>query len=181
MKIYVICGHAESGKTTFGKKLKEQLKDNGYKPCIMQITKPLYHYAEDYFEWNPRQDEKPREFLQKLGIEIIRDKLHKDNFLMNRLIDDIEILSHFFNTFIITDARFEREIETIKQVFSDVVVIKIERDNFENSLTYEQKMHTTEIEVDKITNYKYLIKNKTYKELDEEIEKIIQLEEGELL
>lgn len=181
MKVYVIFGHAESGKTTFGKKLKEQLKDNGYKPCLMQITKPLYHYAEDYFEWNPRQDEKPREFLQKFGIDIIRDKLHKDNFLMNRLIDDIEILSQFFDTFIITDARFKKEIEILKQVYNDVVIIKVERDNFENSLTKEQKSHPTEKEVDKITDYKYLIKNKSYKEIDAEIEAIIKLEEGDLV
>jgi len=181
MKVYIICGHAESGKTTFGKKLKEKLKENGYKPCLMQITKPLYHYAEDYFEWNPRQDEKPREFLQKFGIDIIRDKLHKDNFLINRLIDDIEILSEFFDTFIITDARFPREIDILKQIFKDVIVIKIERDNYKNNLTEEQKLHTTEKEVDNIKDYKYLIKNKTYKELDKEIEEILKLEEGELL
>ncbi len=181
MKVYIICGHAESGKTTLGKKLKEKLKENGYKPCLMQITKPLYHYAEDYFEWNPRQDEKPREFLQKFGIDIIRDKLHKDNFLINRLIDDIEILSEFFDTFIITDARFPREINILKQIFQDVIVIKVERDDYKNHLTEEQNLHTTEKEVDNIKDYKYLIKNKTYKELDKEIEEILKLEEGELL
>ena len=72
----------------------------------MQITSPLYHYAEDYFEWDSRQDEKPREFLQKFGIEILKEKLHKDTFLINRLEEDIEILSNFFDCFIITDARF---------------------------------------------------------------------------
>ena len=70
MKIYVITGHAKSGKTTFGNILRDKLKEYGYKPCVMQITSPLYHYAEDYFEWDSRQDEKPREFLQKFGITI---------------------------------------------------------------------------------------------------------------
>ena len=112
MKIYVITGHAKSGKTTFGNILRDKLKEYGYKPCVMQITSPLYHYAEDYFEWDSRQDEKPREFLQKFGIEIIKEKLHKDKFLINRLEEDIEILSNFFNCFIITDARFKKELTT---------------------------------------------------------------------
>ena len=47
MKIYVITGHAKSGKTTFGNILKEKLKEYGYKPCVMQITSPLYHYADE--------------------------------------------------------------------------------------------------------------------------------------
>ena len=53
------------------------LKDYGYKPCVMQITNPLYNYAYNYFEWDGNEKEKPREFFQKLGIEIIRDKMNK--------------------------------------------------------------------------------------------------------
>ena len=42
MKIYLISGKAKSGKTTFGKFLQEELKNYGYKPCVMHITEPLY-------------------------------------------------------------------------------------------------------------------------------------------
>ena len=52
MKIYLITGKAKSGKTTFGNHLREYLKEYDLNPCVMQITKPLYHYAEDYFEWD---------------------------------------------------------------------------------------------------------------------------------
>ena len=52
MKIYVIGGKAKSGKNTFGNYLKEQLKDYGYKPCIIHITEPLYGYAKNYFEYD---------------------------------------------------------------------------------------------------------------------------------
>ena len=63
MKIFIIAGKAKCGKTTFGNFLREELKEYGYKPCVMQLTGPLYGYAEDYFDWDPNSDEKPREFF----------------------------------------------------------------------------------------------------------------------
>ena len=85
MKIFVIGGKAKSGKNTFGEFLKEELKDYGYKPCVMHITEPLYAYARNYFSWNEKEDKKPREFLQKMGTDIIKNKLGKKDFLLNRL------------------------------------------------------------------------------------------------
>ena len=52
MKVYIIGGKAKNGKNTFAKFLKEELKNNGYKPCIMHLTEPLYSYAKNYFEYN---------------------------------------------------------------------------------------------------------------------------------
>ena len=52
MKIYIIGGKAKSGKNTFGEMLRDNLKEYGYKPCVMQITEPLYSYARNYFEYD---------------------------------------------------------------------------------------------------------------------------------
>ena len=111
MKIYVIGGKAKTGKTTFGNYLREELKDYGYRPCVMHITTPLYEYARDYFDWDGNENTKPREFLQKMGIEIIKEKLGKDNFLLDRITEDIYVFIEFFDTFIITDARLIKEFE----------------------------------------------------------------------
>ena len=75
MKVFIIGGTAKSGKNTFGKFLREELKKYGYKPCVMHLTEPLYSYAKNYFSWDERTDEKPREFLQKVGIEIIKENM----------------------------------------------------------------------------------------------------------
>ena len=75
MKIFIIGGKASSGKTTFGEYLREELKDYSYKPCVMHITEPLYGYARNYFDWNSRYQDKPREFLQKVGYDIIKEKM----------------------------------------------------------------------------------------------------------
>mgnify|MGYP003306000335 FL=1 len=178
MKIYVIGGKAKSGKNTFGKFLREELKEYGYHPCVMHITEPLYSYARNYFEYDEQTDKKPREFLQKMGTEIIKEKLNKKYFLLDRLSEDIEILSNFFDVFIITDARLKIEFEELKNRYEDVVAIKIERENYDDELTNEEKEHITETEIDTYNDFDYKIKNSSILTLKEEAKNIVKTEEG---
>ena len=174
MKIFIIGGCARSGKSTFGKLLSEELKDYGYKPCVMQITNPLYSYAINYFNYDPNNDIKPREFLQKMGIEIIKEKLGKKNFLLNRLFEDIEILSNFFDTFIITDLRLINEFETIKSKYDDVVSIKMIRNNYDNKLTLEEKEHITEKEIEMYNDFDYIVENTGLDDLHKRVVEIVR-------
>lgn len=178
MKVFVIGGKARSGKNTFGEYLREELKYYGYKPCVMHITEPLYGYARNYFEWNELEDEKPREFLQKLGIEIIQEKMGKKDFLLNRLYEDIDILSNFFDSFIITDARLVKEFTNIKKRYPDVVTIKLERNNYDDQLTDEEKKHKTEKEIDKYKDFDYIIENKSLKDLKTSAIEVVRNEEN---
>lgn len=177
MKIYIIGGKAKSGKNTFGKFLREELKEYGYNPCVMHLTEPLYSYAKNYFEWDEYQDEKPREFLQKMGTEIIKEKLNKPFFLLDRLSEDIEILSNFFDTFIITDARLKIEFEELKKRYEDVVSIKIEREHYDDELTLSEREHVTETEIDTIENFDYKVVNKGILTLKEQAKEIVKNEE----
>ena len=177
MKIYVISGKAKSGKNTFGNLIKEELKNYGYKPCVMHITEPLYSYARNYFEWNERTNEKPREFLQKMGIEIIKEKLGKQTFLIDRLIEDIEILSIFFDTFIITDARLKVELEKLKEKYADVKTIHIIRQNNDNDLSEAEKKHIPEIDLDDYRNFDYKILNTSIIDLKSKAKQLIITEE----
>lgn len=185
MKIYVIGGKAKSGKNTLGERIKYHLIEKGHYPCIMRITEPLYNYAKTYFQYNEKIDKKPREFLQNMGIEIIQKKMGKKNFLLNRLFEDIEILNNFFDTFIITDARLINEFKTIKEKYKDAVIIKLERENYNDELTETEKKHITELEIEKYNNYNYLIKNTSLKQLDKAAKDIVEKEnytdEGEIL
>ena len=177
MKVYVIGGKAKTGKNTFGEYLREELKKYGYKPCILHITEPLYSYARNYFDWNGNENDKPREFLQKMGIEIIRDKMDKKDFLLNRLFEDIEILSNFFDTFIIVDARLVREFEIIKEKYDDVVTIKINRKMDHSVLSIDEQNHITELEVDLYKDYDYIIENHAIEDLEKASIEIIRNEE----
>lgn len=179
MKLYVIGGKAKSGKNTFGKLLREELKEYGYKPCVMHLTTPLYSYAENYFEWNENSDEKPREFLQKMGVEIIKEKLGKKTFLLDRLAEDIEILSEFFDTFIIVDARLKKEFDYLTSKYHDVVTIKLERENYESGLSETEKSHITENDLDDYQSFDYLVNNNGIIGLKEKAKELIKKEEGE--
>ena len=159
MKIYVIAGRAKCGKTTFGNYLREELKTYGYKPCVMQITNPLYSYAANYFDWDPNSDEKPREFLQKMGCDIIKEKLGKKTFLLDRLNEYMEILQEFFDTFIITDARFPEEIEYFRSKYEDICPIKLIRKDFDDNLTDEERNHITETAMEGYEDFSYILEN----------------------
>lgn len=175
MRIFVIGGKAKCGKNTFGEMLREELKDYGYKPCVMQITDPLYNYARNYFEWDGNKEEKPREFFQHMGIEIIRDKMGKKYFLLNRLFEDIEVLSNFFDTFIITDARMDYEFKEIKKQCDDVVTIKLIRENYNDELTEAEREHETEKAIDNLDfDFDYEIKNRGLDELKKDALEIVR-------
>ena len=177
MKIYVIGGKAKAGKNTFGDLLREELKDYGYKPCVMHITAPLYSFARNYFEWDGNENTKPREFLQKMGIEIIQQKLGKKDFLLKRLEEDIEILKEFFDVFIITDARLIREFEELKKKYPDVVTIKLERKNYKDDLTEEERAHITETELDQYEDFDYIIENNVLDDLQTSAMELVRNEE----
>lgn len=178
MKIFVIGGAAKSGKSTFGKYLREELKNYGYKPCVMHLTETLYSYARNYFSWDENANEKPREFLQKMGIEIIKEKMHKPYFLLDRTCEDIEILSNFFDTFIITDARLIMEFEELKKRFDNVVTIKINRTNYDDGLSDKERSHITETELMDYTGFDYEVDNEDVLSLKEYAKDIVELEEN---
>lgn len=158
-KIYLLAGKARHGKTTSGKILREEAEARGMLVANTLIAKYLKEYATDYFGWDGKEETKPRELLQQLGTDIIRVKLNKPDFFVDRTIEDIEILSYFFDVIIIDDIRFENEINKIKSSFNNVKSIKIERSNFDNGLTEAQKNHSTEIALDNYKDFDYTIYN----------------------
>ena len=178
MKLYVIGGKAKSGKNTFGKFIREELKEYGYKPCVMHLTEPLYSYAENYFEWNEHSHEKPREFLQKMGVEIIKEKLGKKTFLLDRLAEDIEILSEFFDTFIIVDARLKQEFEYFKKKYDNVTTIRLERTNYKSGLSAQEAAHITETDLDDYNDFDYVVTNDGLVEFKKDAKEIVKREEG---
>ncbi len=158
MKLFLICGKAESGKDYFGNLLKEEYEKAGRKVCILKITRPLYEYAQHYFGWDGKESSKPRTLLQELGIDVIKDKLGKKTFLLDRLIGDIEILDNFFDVGIITDGRLIDEFDYLKEMYPEIQIIRIHR-NKENKLSKEEKSHITETDLDNPYPYDYELEN----------------------
>jgi hypothetical protein len=158
-KIYLIGGKAHHGKTTVGRIIIEEYEKKGQKAARLYLMKYVKDYIKEYFGWDGREETKPRELLQVLGTDIIRKKLGKEYFYVNRIIEDIEILSYFFDVIVIDDVRYKLEIEEIKKKFSNVTAIKIIRENNVDNLTEKQKQHPSEVDLDDYNKFDYVIMN----------------------
>ena len=176
MKIFLLAGKAGSGKDLLGNYMKEKYNQLGEKACILHITTPLYEYARNYFSWNGDMREKPREFLQEMGVEMIQKTLHKDTFLIDRLCEDIDILKNYFSVFIITDGRLIKEFNLLRKRFPSLKIIYVKRENYDNQLSPKEKEHVTEQEVEKYNHYDYVVENTTREHLYQEGLKIIEKE-----
>ena len=177
MKIYLIGGKARNGKDTFGNFIKDYYQSFDKKVCIMQISNYIKHFAIDYFGWDGKEETKPRTLLQELGTDIIREKMNKPYFFIERLIQDIEVLDNFFDVALVTDVRFPLEFDEVKKVYPDAVKIHITRPDFISELTDKEKKHKTEIALDNYTSYDYKVINRDLDDLENDARKIVDMEE----
>lgn len=160
-KIYILTGKAGSGKNIVARIIKEYYDEKNIKSIEIAYASYLKQYIKNITNWDGNEQTKPRELLQQLGVELIKNKI-KENLLIERIIDDIKVYSYFFDVIIISDARFEEEIEEIKKINNNVTVINIQ--GKENNLTEQQKNHITEIALNDYDKYDYKIENNQTKE-----------------
>ena len=177
MKIYLISGKARNGKSTLGEFIKNEYEKRGKKACELLYGSYIKYYAKTYFGWDGKEETKPRSLLQELGTEIIRKQIDP-MFHVNRIMDDIKVLSYFYDVAIIADVREPIEITTPKEKYDDVVSIKIVRTNFESELSSKEQQHFTEVALDNFNDYDYEVLNDgTLEELNEKAISIIEKEE----
>lgn len=176
--IYLISGKARHGKDTFSGFLKEIYEKYDKKVIVTQLSKYIKYYAREMIGWDFNEETKPREFLQLLGTNVIREQLQKDDLFINRMKDDIEIFSYFYDAIIISDVRFKKEIDDLRKYFPNLIAVNINRPNFDNGLTPEQKMHKTEIDLDDYDKFDVKITNTTLEKLKEDAEILYMNKEG---
>lgn len=173
MKIYLISGRARNGKDTMSNMIKDEYDLLGKKVCFIQLMRPLKWLLKDYFGWDGSEETKPREKLQQMGTNLIREKLNMPTYFVDRLVENIMILKEYYDVFLVTDVRLPLEIELLKEKFSDIVSINIIRENFESDLKLEEKIHYTEVALDNYNNFDYIVINKSLEGLKENVKKIV--------
>ena len=169
--IFVIYGKARSGKSTITEYIKEYYEKKNLKAIDLMYAESIKNYAKKIINWDGLEETKPRDFLQQLGTEIIRNQID-DNFFINRMLQDIEVYSYFYDVIIITDARLEQEIEVPYKNYEKVIRIKIEGNN--SDLTNKQKQHITETALNNYDEYEYkIINNGTLEQLKDKVNNIL--------
>ncbi len=170
-KIIIISGKAESGKNKIADIIENEFVNKNKKVIQISYAYYLKHFAKKIIGWDGDEKTKPRDFLQQIGVELIKNKIN-NRFLIDRVLDDIKIYTYFFDIIILTDARFKEEIEDIKKLYDDAIVINIYKDS--NNLTSEQKKHITETALDNYDKYDYKINNNgSLEELKQRVKKIL--------
>lgn len=171
IKLFIISGKARSGKSEISKIIENHYKE---KKCI---TISFAYYLKDYIKritgWDGSEETKPRELLQHLGIELIKNKID-NKLLINRILQDIEVFSYFYDIIIISDARLIDEIETIKKLYNNSISIRVNREE-DNNLTDKEKKHITETALNNYNKFNYIINNKNYDNLVNEVENILRM------
>lgn len=157
--IFLVAGKARSGKSTVGSIICDEYTKDGKKVISSQITKYLKKYIEEIMNITIDDDNKPREMLQKISSEVIKKELDMPNFFIDRLIEDLKIYSYFFDCIVITDVRFEEEINAVRNNFSNVISIGVVRTNVVSDLTEEERKDITEVSLDSYDGYDYKIIN----------------------
>lgn len=168
--IYIVAGKARHGKDTTASIIKEYYENKNMSVINLQYSSYIKEYAKKISNWDGSEETKPRELLQTLGTEVIRNKIDPE-FFVKKICEDIKVYSYFFDVITISDSRVPIEIDIPKEKFDKVYAIKVERTNFDDGLTEEQRKHYTEIALDNYDKFDKIINNDgTVEELKLKIE-----------
>jgi hypothetical protein len=172
--IFIIAGKANAGKDTTADIIDNYAMLKELKAVNLQFSSYIKMYAKVISGWNGEEETKPRSLLQELGTEVIRNKID-NNFFINRIVGDIEVYSYYADLITISDARLPEELDTIAKEFKNVYKLKINRPNFNNHLTTDEKHHRTETALDNYNNYDYIIENDgTIEDLSIKVNEIVE-------
>lgn len=163
MKVILISGKAEAGKTTTANMLKEFLEKRGKKVACIPYGQYVKDTAKLVWDWDGQKDKKGRQLLQWWGTDVVRAQ--DPSFWVDSVIRLAKVIDKHVDYLIVDDCRFLNEIEawrTVKYValdegtdalmsrqrFPDILTIRVERPGHENALTPEQRMHPSETQLD---------------------------------
>ncbi len=145
-KIYLISGKSGSGKSEFAKTASDILSARGKKVLVAAFGDLVKHVARTFFGWDGKKNEAGRALLQKIGTDEVRG--HYKKFWAVYLAALIDIFQDEWDYIFVHDVRYKNEIEVMQEFLPQrVITIRVDR-NITNSLTEEQRNHSSETELD---------------------------------
>lgn len=155
MKIIMISGKAQAGKTTTAYLMEKNLKASGKSAIVINYADLLKYICSAYFDWDGQKDEKGRQLLQVIGTDVVRN--NDPDFWVDFVRRFTEAFARMWDYVIIGDCRFKNEVSWAEQAHCECFHVRIKRDA-DNGLTEEQKNHISEIDLDDVEP-DYEIKN----------------------
>ena len=188
MLIIGLLGHQGVGKNYLAEYIYNIISEKNKKVIILAFADHfkidcIAKHNIEYEKVFNNKDYETRQLLQKIGTEEGRNKYGLDIWI-NILYNWIKILNvrNKIDYFIISDVRFQNEVNWIKKL--NGIVIKINAPNRHNKCLLKEsennreilnniKNHKSEIEIENIINYDNIINNDYDDNINESINNII--------
>lgn len=164
MKIVLISGKAEAGKTTAANIIKDSLGDKA-SVAIVPYGAYVKHTAKLLFNWDGKKDEAGRHLLQWWGTDIVRKQL--PDFWVDTVVRLANVAQDQLDYLIIDDCRFLNEITAWRSWYP--TIIRVERPGWENALTPEQRQHPSETALDDWKGFDVTLSATNIEELTNEV------------
>ena len=170
-----LTGKKGCGKDTTAQIIKKNFEQQGYRVALRAFADPLKKICQELFlltddqlydqtkkeEKDTRWSMTPRKMFQWFGTDCVRKRLGGD-FWIRHLAYWHEQNWHTFDVCIITDIRFQNELDFVKEMGGTVIKI--------NRSTHFADNHESEIGIDYITGTNYTVENNgSLDELEEKI------------
>ena len=173
MRLFLVAGKAGSGKSEVAKIIKEYYEKKQEKTVITEYSKYLKIFAKEMLDWDGNPDNKPRQFLQEMGL-FIRENLKQKDLLINRMKTDMTVYEHFFKNVIISDVRYPEEIISMKEKYPQAISISVVNETEDSPLTIKQASHKTEHALDNYDGFDYVIHNEFLQNLKNDVYEILE-------
>ena len=175
MKTLLISGKAGSGKDTVAKIIESILHQRNKEVLILHFADLVKFYAEHYWGWNRLKDKDGRYILQYIGTELMRRTFPTYwAEIIGKFLYALQ-LNGLYDYCIISDWRFINEFDVVSEYAEHLTAIRIERPNYNNdNLTYEQKHHISETQLDNFP-FDWIVENSgTLTDLEDSLNIILE-------
>jgi hypothetical protein len=166
MKVCCISAKARHGKDTVGLILKEYLESKNKKVLIIHFADLLKFICKQFFGWNGDKDVAGRTLLQYVGTDVVGAQ--RPGYWADFIVDFLKLFENEWDFVLIPDCRYPIEFLRMRAAF-DTVLLRVERPNFDNGLTEEQKKHPSEVSMDNYEPDELILNNGSLEELEEKI------------
>ena len=141
-KIITFSGVAGAGKDTCAAIFKKEFERRNKRVFMLAYGDYVKTLLSRNFGYQEHLKSEFRDLLQYFGTDIVRNK--DPDFWVKIVALTIETLKDEYDLFIVTDARFENELELSNLVTAEITNILVKREA-KDHITAEQKKHSSEI------------------------------------
>lgn len=169
-KVICISGKARHGKDTVAEIVRNLLIERGQRVGIVHYADLLKYFCKTYFGWDGNKDEKGRSILQHVGTDVVRKK--EPDYWVDFLINFLHLFEDEWDYVLVPDCRFPNEVDGFVNEFL-FSHWRVQRPNFDNQLTEEQKQHPSETALDKHWLDELIINDGTIEELTNKLSSLV--------